>query len=177
MQALALAEETKNVFQQAIDATITIGQYQLHWLELIGVLIGLASAYLGMRRWVWAWPVGILANIMLFFVYLGAVFGADERIPLFGQAGRQVFFIITSLYGWWRWSQVRRLNHADDSSGVAITPRWATTRERIAVVAFWLVATVIVHQTFVWLWNLSPNPFFTPEWWFYWCDAWIFVGT
>ena len=86
MQALALADETKNVFQQAIDATIPIGPYQLHWLELIGVLIGLASAYLGMRRWVWAWPVGILANIMLFFVYLGAVFGADERIPLFGQA-------------------------------------------------------------------------------------------
>ncbi len=117
MQALALADETQNVFQRAIEAAITIGPYQLHWLELIGVLIGLASAYLGMRRWVWAWPVGIIANVMLFFVYLGAVFGADERIPLFGQAGRQVFFIVTSIYGWWRWSRLRRLNHADDPIG------------------------------------------------------------
>jgi nicotinamide mononucleotide transporter len=177
MQALALADQTKNVFQQAIDAAIPIGPYQLHWLELVGVLIGLASAYLGMRRWVWAWPVGILANVMLFFVYLGAVFGADERVPLFGQAGRQVFFILTSIYGWWRWSQVRRLNHADDASGVAITPRWATPRERMAVIVLWLVGTIVVHQVFVWLWDLSPNPFFTPEWWFYWCDAWIFVGS
>lgn len=177
MQALALADQTKNVFQQAIDATIPFGSYQLHWLELIGVLIGLASAYLGMRRWVAAWPVGILANVMLFFVYLGAVFGADERIPLFGQAGRQVFFIVTSIYGWWRWSRSRRLNHAGDERGVAITPRWATGRERLAVIAFWLVGTVIVHQVFVWLWNLAPNPFFTPQWWFYWCDAWIFVGS
>ena len=40
MQTLALADETKNVFQQAIDAAIPIGPYQLHWIELIAVLIG-----------------------------------------------------------------------------------------------------------------------------------------
>ena len=177
MVTLALADESKNVFQQLIDAAIPIGQYQLHWLELIGVLIGVASAWLGMKRLVWAWPVGIVANVMLFFVYLGALFGADERIPLFGQAGRQVFFIVTSIYGWWRWSRVRRLNHSDDPSGAAITPRWATTRERTVVIALWLVGTIVVAQVFKWLWGLAPNPFFTPEWWFYWCDAWIFVGS
>ena len=177
MQTLALADETKNVFQQAIDAAIPIGPYQLHWIELIAVLIGVASAWFGMKRRVWAWPVGIIANIMLFFVYLGALFGADERIPLFGQAGRQVFFILTSIYGWWRWTQVRRLNHAGDLTGAAITPRWATGRERTAVVAFWLVGTVVVHQVFASLWSLAPNPFWTPEWWFFWCDAWIFVGS
>ena len=75
-----------------------------------------------------------------FFVFLGAVFGADERTTLFGQAGRQVFFIITSVYGWWRWSQARRHNHADDASGVPITPRWATRRERLAGPRLWLVA-------------------------------------
>ncbi len=177
MVTLATADGSKNLFQQAIDAAIPFGQYQLHWLELIGVLIGLASAYLGMKRRVWAWPVGIVANIMLFFVYLGAVFGADERIPLFGQAGRQVFFIITSIYGWWRWSQISRARNGEDSSGPAIVPRWATSRERLAVAGFWLIGTVVVHQAFVWIWNLSPNPYFTPEWWFYWCDAWIFVGS
>ncbi|MEO7446654.1 MAG: nicotinamide mononucleotide transporter, partial [Humibacillus sp.] len=51
---------------------------------------------------------------------MNAVFGADESIPLFGQAGRQVFFIIMSIYGWWRWSQLRRMHHADDPRGVAI---------------------------------------------------------
>ncbi|MCA1783308.1 MAG: nicotinamide mononucleotide transporter family protein [Intrasporangiaceae bacterium] len=61
-----------------------MGEYRWHWLELIGVLIGIGSAYLGMKRWVWAWPVGIIANVMLFFVYLGAMLGAGERIPLFG---------------------------------------------------------------------------------------------
>ncbi|ADU48133.1 nicotinamide riboside transporter PnuC [Intrasporangium calvum] len=177
MQSLALADETKNLFQQVLDAAIPIGVYQLHWTELIAVLIGVVSAWFGMRRRVWAWPVGIVANVMLFFVYLGALFGADERVPLFGQAGRQVFFILMSAYGWWRWTQVRRLSHAEDRSGAAITPRWATSRERVAVVGFWLVGTVAVHQAFTWLWSLAPNPFWTPEWWFFWCDAWIFVGS
>src|SRR6478736_7284769 len=130
---IAATDPSQNVFKTIIDAYIPIGQYKLYWLELIGVSIGVASAYLGMKRLVWAWPVGIVANILLFFVYTGALFGADQRIPLFGQAGRQIFFIVTSIYGWWRWSQVRRLNHAGDASGVAITPRWATSRERVGV--------------------------------------------
>ena len=46
-----------NVFQHLIAATFPVGGYQMHWLELIGILIGAASAYLGMKRWVWAWPV------------------------------------------------------------------------------------------------------------------------
>ena len=50
-------------------------------------------------------------------------------------------------------------------------------RERVIMIVGWLIGTVIVHQAFVALWELSPNPFFTPQWWFYWCDAWIFVGS
>jgi nicotinamide mononucleotide transporter len=164
-----------NIFQQLIDAAIPIGQYQLHWLELIGVLIGVVSAWFGMKRRVWAWPVGILANVMLFFVYIGAAFGADSRVPLFGQSSRQVFFIAVSLYGWVRWSQHQR--QAGGADAPAVVPRWATSRERVAVVVFWLAGTVVVHQIFVALWNLAPNPYWTPAWWFYWCDAWIFVGS
>jgi nicotinamide mononucleotide transporter len=167
---------TGNNFQRLIEWVIPVGSYQVHGLEVIGILIGVASAYLGMKRWVWAWPVGISANIILFFVYLGAIFAADQRIPLFGQAGRQVFFIVTSIYGWWRWSQQKKVVHEADEK-VAIVPRWATMTERLAMVAFWLVGTVIVHQVFVALWNAAPNPYWQPQWWFYWCDAWIFVGS
>jgi len=172
---LSAGAGSQNLFQQLIDAAIPIGKYQLHWLELLGVLIGIASAWYGMKRRVWAWPVGIVANVMLFFVYLGATFGAGERIPLFGQAGRQVFFIVVSIYGWWRWSQLRK--RRTDPDAAAITPRWATVNERLVWVAVWLVGTVVVHQAFVAIWNLAPNPFYTPQWWFYWCDAWIFVGS
>lgn len=176
MSSLLMATAAdENVFQRLINAAIPIGKYQLHWLELIGVLIGVVSAWFGMKRRVWAWPVGITANIMLFFVYIGATLGAGERIPLFGQAGRQIFFILTSIYGWWRWSQLQK--RAGGGDAPAITPRWMTTRERAVVIVGWLLGTVVVHQVFVALWNAAPNPYWQPQWWYYWCDAWIFVGS
>jgi nicotinamide mononucleotide transporter len=175
MNTLVAATQSQNLFQQVIDAAIPIGPYELHWLELVGVLIGVASAWYGMKRKVWAWPVGILANILLFFVYIGAAFGADERIPLFGQSGRQVFFILVSIFGWVRWAQHRRSVGGADAP--AVTPRWMTSRERTVAVAGWLVGTAVVWWAFVALWNLAPNPFFQPEWWYYAADAWIFVGS
>lgn len=174
---ISAADGSENLFQQVIDAAIPIGPYQLHWLELIGVLIGVASAWFGMKRQVWAWPVGITANIMLFFVYIAATIGAGERIPLFGQAGRQIFFIIVSAYGWWRWTREKRSRGALEAAAPAITPRWMTHRERIVVIAGWLLGTVVVQQVFSWLWHLAPNPYWQPQWWFYWSDAWIFVGS
>ncbi|NHN54992.1 nicotinamide mononucleotide transporter [Calidifontibacter sp. DB0510] len=170
----AAAQGDTNIFQRIIDAALPIGKYQLHWLELVGVLIGVASAWFGMKRKVIAWPVGIVANVMLFFVYIGAAFGADSRIPLFGQSGRQVFLFLTSVYGWWRWYEHKKRRSAN---APAITPRWATTTERLAMAGAWLVLTVVAHQVFVWLTNLAPNPYWTPQWWFFWCDAWVFVGS
>ncbi|MEI2731347.1 MAG: nicotinamide riboside transporter PnuC [Dermatophilaceae bacterium] len=172
----AAVDDTQNIFQRLIDAAIPIGAYQLHWLELVGVLIGVVSAWYGMKRRVWAWPIGIVANVMLFFVYIGAAFGADSRVPLFGQSGRQVFLFATSVYGWWCWNQIRR-SRGVAADAPAITPRWASTGERLALAGLWIAGTVVAHQVFVYLTNLAPNPYWTPQWWYFWCDAWIFVGS
>jgi len=154
------------------EASIQIGGYQLRWLELIGVLIGLASAVGGMRRRVWAWPIGIVGNVLLIFVYISVIFdAADGRAPLFGQSGRQVFFILTSAYGWWRWSQIRKLN-AHGAGAPAITPRWATLFERITLVVGWLVGLVLVQ----WIFATIGAGWEAPRW-YYWCDAWIFIGS
>ncbi|MBM6403764.1 nicotinamide mononucleotide transporter [Phycicoccus sp. CSK15P-2] len=170
MHLLAAATDgTSNAFQQVLDASIPIGSYSLHYVEVVGVLIGIVSAWYGMRRKVWAWPVGILANVLLFFVYIGATLGADQRIPLFGQAGRQVFFIVVSIYGWVTWAAYRRRHGG--GSAPAVRPRWMSGRERALVAAGWLLGTVVVHWAFQ---VLSAWP---AQWWFYWADAWIFVGS
>jgi hypothetical protein len=51
-------------------AQIHIGDSHILWREVIGNLFGLASALGGMRRRVWAWPVGIVGNVLLFTVFL-----------------------------------------------------------------------------------------------------------
>lgn len=142
------------------EAEITISGHGILWREVIGNLFGLASAVGGMRRRVWAWPVGIVGNVLLFTVFMGAVFDNPQHSTLLGQAGRQVMFVLVSVYGWVRWRQAR-------STGPAVTPRWATGRERAALIVSGLVAVAVLTPVFTALGSYDPV----------WADAWIFTGS
>ena len=157
--------------QTLYDAHLTISGHPITWREIVGNGFGFASAVGGLRRRVWAWPVGIVGNVLLFTVFIAATFEADAQVPLFGQAGRQIFFIVTSVYGWWRWQEVRRAR-GGASDRPAITPRWATTRERTGYLVASLAAIVLVQ----WVFSIVGAGWPAPRWYF-WADAWIFVGS
>jgi nicotinamide mononucleotide transporter len=158
-----------NWFQSAFEAHLTISGHEITYREIIGNLFGLASAIGGMRRRVWAWPVGIVGNVLLFTVFLGVAFGNPQGATLYGQAGRQIFFILASVYGWYRWQQTR-----DDPAGggAAVHPRWATVRERVAYLVAGVLAVVVCWYLFQ-----SIGAGFPAPWWYYLADSWIFVGS
>ena len=153
-----------SVLRWLFEAQLTIGGQHILWREVIGNLFGLASAVGGMRRRVWAWPVGIVGNLLLLTVFLGVAFGNPQGATLLGQAGRQVFFILTSVYGWWRWHETQR---AGGEGAPAVVPRWATGRERAVLIGGWLLAVAILTPIFRALGSFDPV----------WADAWIFVGS
>lgn len=144
------------------EAQLVVGGHPILWREVIGNVFGLASAVGGMRRRVWAWPVGITGNVLLFTVFLGAVFDNPGHATLLGQAGRQVMFVLVSVYGWVRWDQARATG-----TGPAVQPRWATGRERAALVGAGLLAVAVLTPAFRALGSYDPV----------WADAWIFVGS
>jgi nicotinamide mononucleotide transporter len=162
-----------NWLEQLFSAELTIGSSHILWREIIGNAFGFASAIGGMRRRVWAWPVGIVGNALLFTVFFGVAFSNPQQETLYGQAGRQIFFIITSVYGWWRWNQVRQARHGG-SDAPAITPRWATMTERLGFVGFWVAGVVVLQWVFA---SIGSGPFWQAPRWYFWCDAWIFVGS
>lgn len=132
--------------------------------EVVGNGFGLASALLGLRRVVWAWPVGMVGNALLFTVFLGGVFATPQAHDLYGQAGRQVFFFALSVYGWWRWSRTRRSGLGAD--GAAVTPRWATARERVGLLLAAVLGTAAAYPVLAALGSWGPLP-----------DAWILTGS
>jgi nicotinamide mononucleotide transporter len=152
---------TMDLLRWLFDAQLVIGDQVVLWREVLGNLFGLASALGGMRRKVWAWPVGILGNVLLFTVFLGAVFGTPNPVNLLGQAGRQLMFIAVSVYGWHRWRQSRHLG------GAAVTPRWASWRERALIAAALVGGTAVLTPIFTALGSYEPV----------WADAWIFMGS
>src|SRR6187431_3212317 len=130
------------------EAQLTIAGHPITWREIVGNAFGFASAVGGMRRRVWAWPVGIVGNVLLFTVFVGAAFDTPQDKTLWGQAGRQVFFVAVSVWGWYRWKQARDARGVSD--GAAITPRWASWAERAQLVALYAVGTAF----FWWLFGI-----------------------
>ena len=143
------------------EAQIHFGSKAILWREVIGNVFGLSSAVLGMRRKVWTWPVGIIGNILLFTVFLGAVFHAPQNKDLYGQAGRQILFMTLAIYGWSRWVQ-------KDSAGssTVIVPRWTTIQEKMQIVPVTAVFFIASYFILKALGSWGPM-----------ADAWIFTGS
>ena len=158
-----------NALRWLFETSLTIRGHDILVREILGNAFGLASAIGGMRRRVWAWPVGIAGNLLLFTVFFGIAFDTPEGRTLFGQAARQVFFIAVSVYGWWRWRQNQRIG---GRSAPAVEPRWATRKERAIYIPAALVAVLACFGLFAQIGAGFPAP-----WWFYLADAWIFVGS
>ena len=154
-----------NGLERALDwllnAQLTIGGQHILWREIIGNLFGLASAVGGMRRRVWAWPIGIAGNLLLFTVFLGAAFHTPQGANLLGQASRQVMFIVVSVYGWVRWARTGA------GGQPAVHPHWASARQRIGMVVFAVVMVTVLTPLFRALGSFEPV----------WADAWIFTGS
>jgi nicotinamide mononucleotide transporter len=158
-----------SVFHTMYDAHLTISGHEITWREIIGNAFGFASAIGGLRRRVWAWPVGIVGNVLLFTVFIGTAVDG-QTVPLLGQAGRQIFFIAVSIYGWRRWHETKHL--AGQGSAPAVSPRWATPQERLTYLAVAAASVVGVFVIFRQIGAVWPAPT-----WYFLADAWIFVGS
>lgn len=156
-----------SVLSWLFDAQLVVAGHPVLWREVVGNLFGLASALGGMRRKVWAWPVGIVGNVLLFTVFLGGVFHTPQDRDLYGQAGRQVFFVAVAVYGWVRWRAARtRARESGDVDAPAVVPRWAGRSGWVQIVLIGAVGTVVCALVFRELGSYGP-----------WADAWIFVGS
>lgn len=153
-----------NFLDWLLQGSITIGSSAILVREVVGNGFGLASAVGGMRRKVWAWPVGIAGNLVLFTVFVGGILDKPQVHDLWGQAGRQVFFLAVSVYGWWRWRQGRETGESGD--GGAIIPAWAGARGWAQIATFAIVGTAVFYVVLERLGSWGPLP-----------DAWILTGS
>lgn len=96
--------------------------------ELIGVAFGLLSVYLTVREHAWLWPTGIVS------VAAFAVLFYD--IKLYADMLLQIFFLVTSVQGWYYWKRGGR--------GRSEPPITLLTPRQRALSAAGLVAAIAV---------------------------------
>jgi nicotinamide mononucleotide transporter len=66
-----------------------------HWLEILGLVTGIACVLFGIAENPWNWPVGLGFNVVLFIVFW--------RNGIYALAVLQLVYIVIGLYGWWNW--------------------------------------------------------------------------
>lgn len=65
-------------------------------VEGIGVISGIAGVWLAAKQNIWTWPVSIISVTCYAFVFF------DVR--LYADMGLNVFYIVSSVYGWYEWT-------------------------------------------------------------------------
>lgn len=140
--------------------------------EIIGNILGLASAIGGMQRRVWAWPIGIVGNILLCTLFIGDIFGNHNTANLLGQMSKHIMFISISVYGWIKWhksKKQRRLlsKYSKNNFKIAIQPNWASNQSRCILLSISIFGTLTLSYLFFLAGSYEPV----------WADAWIFVGS
>jgi len=66
------------------------------YLEFFGVLAGAIAVTLSAKAHVWSWPIGLVNVTLFFFLFF--------QVQLYPDMFLQVFFFVTNLIGWWRWT-------------------------------------------------------------------------
>jgi nicotinamide mononucleotide transporter len=69
------------------------------WLEWCGVFTGILCVWLAAKNNIWNWPIACISVIIYVFIFFEG--------KLYADAGLQIYFLITNIYGWYYWSKQR----------------------------------------------------------------------
>ena len=97
------------------------------WLEVLAFLLAFACVVCNILENPWGWPMAVVSSAL--YAWLFAV----NRI--YGDAGLQVFFALTSLWGWWQWLFGRR---AGAGPGERLRVVRLAPRQMLALALAWL---------------------------------------
>lgn len=77
----------------------TILGYPMSYLEFFGLVSGVIAVVLSSLANIWSWPLGLINVTLSFFLFF--------QVQLYPDMFLQVFFFITNVMGWWRWTHPR----------------------------------------------------------------------
>lgn len=79
------------------NIAITIWDYPLSYIELMGTFMGFVSVFLAVKNSIWTWPTGILNELFFFMLFF--------QIQLYADMFLQVYFFAITVYGWYTWGR------------------------------------------------------------------------
>lgn len=126
--------------------------YRMSYLEFVTTLAGLFAVWLSAKTIVWYWPIGIINIVLSFFLYF--------QVQLYPDMFLQIFFFITNLVGWWRWTHPRKF---EEDRRRELRVSYLKDRQRLIVVLAGLTGTFLFGSVAENIHELLPRIFSKPS--------------
>jgi nicotinamide mononucleotide transporter len=84
-------------FFSTSNTALTLLGYSMSWLELVATIFTIACVWLAIIRHILNWPVALVAIALSFLLFY--------QSQLYSDCFLQVYFFVTSIYGWWNWGR------------------------------------------------------------------------
>jgi nicotinamide mononucleotide transporter len=79
-------------------------------IEIFGAVTGIAYVILEIKRNIMLWPLGIITSAVYIYVF--------GREGFYANMGLQVYYLVISIYGWYRWSRQSEADISGEKSDV-----------------------------------------------------------
>jgi nicotinamide mononucleotide transporter len=126
----------------------TILGYPMSYIEFIGTVFYLLSAWLIARRNILTWPTGIISVILYMILFY--------QIRLFSDTLEQGYYLVMSIYGWISWSAAKQ--QADQREDFRFSSRRSILPNVLITLALTLLLFAVTRNIHRWLPALFPVP-------------------
>ena len=83
-----------------LDIAFTLLGAPVTWLEVVAFVLALANIGCNVFEIHWGWPLTLVASVLYAWLFYAS--------KLYGEAGVNLFFASTALWGWWQWLRGHR---------------------------------------------------------------------
>lgn len=133
----------------------TIFNYPMSYIEFFGTILTIWCVWLTSKAKIISWPVGIIGSML----YLALFY----QIQLYSDLFEQIYFIITSFFGWYLWvSQKKDINKDDATVVVSVN----SSKENYVYTAVVILGTILLSfitiNLSLWLPRYFPEPVSLP---------------
>ncbi|HPJ43635.1 MAG TPA: nicotinamide riboside transporter PnuC, partial [Spirochaetota bacterium] len=126
--------------------------YSVSAIEFIGTATGLICVICAAKERIISWPFGIINAIFFFILFYQARLYPDMML--------QIYYLGTSVYGWWRWTHPRDESEADYKNELKVASIGNSGLIIIitAVIALAVLAGTGVERVHLWFPVIFPEP-------------------
>ncbi len=128
-----------------LETAFTLLNTPVTWLELVAFVLALANIACNVFEIHWGWPLSIVASALYAWLFYAS--------KLYGEAGVNVFFAITSVWGWWQWLRGHRADSDAPLQIVRLELRgllWYTAGYAVAWLLCALLLRTVTDSTVPW---------------------------